>query len=74
MAGKVIQHPSATNTPAMTIAEAVGLSDQMADCCLMWTDHEGNMHIGWSKQGNADLAAYGVVLQHIAATRLVENE
>ena len=71
---KVIQHPSATNTPAMTVAEAVGLSDQMADCCIMWTDHDGNMNIGWSKQSNADLACYAVVLQHIAATRIIDAE
>lgn len=74
MAGKVIQHPSAENTPQMTIAEALGLSDQMVDCCVMWTDDRGNMHIGWSRQSNADLAAYAVVLQHLAAARLIEEE
>ena len=71
---QVIQHPSATNTPAMTVAEAVGLGDQMADCCIMWTDHDGNMHIGWSRQTNADLACYAVVLQHIAAVRIIGDE
>jgi hypothetical protein len=58
----------------MTVAEAVGLSDQMADCCIMWTSHDGNMHIAWSRQSNADLAAYGVVLSSIAASRLIETE
>lgn len=71
---RVIQHPSSINTPSMTVAEAVGMSDQMNDCCIMWTDRVGNMHIGWSKQSNADLACFAVVLQHIAATRLLEQE
>lgn len=71
MIGKVIQHPSATNTPAMTVAEAIGLADKMVDVCIMWTDHDGNMHIGWSKQTNADLACYGVVLNYIAANRII---
>lgn len=74
MIGKVIQHPSAESTPAMTVAEAVGLSDQMADCCIMWTDLDGNMHIGWSRQEKADLAAYGVVLSYIAANRIIGGE
>jgi hypothetical protein len=74
MAPKVVQHPSAENTPSMTVAEAVGISDQMADCCIMWTDHDGNMHIGWSRQSNADLACYAVVLQHIAASRIIAEE
>ena len=72
MAGKVVQHPSATSTPAMTVAEALGMSDQMMDCCIMWTDRDGNMHVGWSKQTGADLAAYGVVLSSIAASQLME--
>lgn len=72
MNSRVIQHPSSTNTPGMTVAEAVGLSDQMIDCCIMWTDAAGNMHIGWSRQSNADLACYAVALQHIAGTRLLE--
>lgn len=74
MGQKVIQHPSSTNTPAMTVAEAVGLSNEMADCCIMWTDHDGRMHIGWSKQTNADLACYAVVLQHVAAVRIIDDE
>lgn len=72
--GKVVQHPSAENTPHMTVAEALGLSDQMVDCCVMWTDQDGRVHIGWSKQSNADLAAYAVVLQYIAANRLIGDE
>ena len=70
---KVIQHPSSTNTPSMTVAEAVGLSDQMADCCIMWTDENGVMHIGWSKMGDYDLAGYAVALQHIAASRIIND-
>ena len=73
MNGKVIQHPSATNTPQMTLAECIGLGDQVADCCVMFTDTDGNMHIAWSKQTNEILAAYAVVLQHIAASRIIED-
>ena len=58
----------------MTVAEAGGLADQMADVCIMWTGHDGNMHIAWSRQTNADLAAYAVVLQHIAASRITADE
>lgn len=71
---RVVQHPSAVNTPTMTVAEAVGLADQMADVCIMWTAHDGNMHIAWSRMSNADLAACAVVLGHIAAARLIETE
>lgn len=71
---KVVLHPSAESTPSMTVAEAVGMSDQMADCCIMFTDLEGDMHIAWSKQTDADLAAYGVVLSALAAARLIADD
>jgi hypothetical protein len=46
----------------------------MTDVCVMFTDHSGNYHIAWSKLSNVDLAAYGAVLTHMAACRLVEVE
>jgi len=73
---KIVQHPSANTSPVSTCAEALGIaqSGMMGDCCVMWTDDAGNFHIGWSKMGNADLAAYGAVLTHMAARRLIEYE
>ena len=71
---RIIQHPAAENTPLMTMAEALGHAQEgrMADCVVMFTDTDGQMHIAWSKQSNADLAAAAVVLAQIAATRLAE--
>ena len=71
---RIIQHPGAESTPLMTVADALGIAQEgrMMDCVLMFTDTEGQMHIAWSKQSNADLAASAVVLAHIAATRLAE--
>lgn len=71
---RVVMHPSATQNPTMTVAEAMGMTDQMADCIIMFTDHDGKMHVAWSNQGNADLAAYGVALTHIAASRLIDDD
>lgn len=74
---RIVQHPAnAKTTPLSTCAEAVGIAQagQMVDCIVMWTDERGNIHIGWSAQSNADLAAYGVVLTHIAGSRLLEIE
>lgn len=70
--GKIIQHPSAESTPQMTLADALGIAQagEMVDCCVMFTDQLGQMHIAWSRQSDADLAANAVVLAHIAATRL----
>jgi hypothetical protein len=45
----------------------------MADCLFMYTDMAGAMHIAWSRQSNADLAAVAVVLSRIAADRLIED-
>lgn len=73
--GKVVCHPSSDNraTPLMRIAEAMDLAAQMETVCIMWTDERGNFHIGWSKMSASDLAAYGAVLTHVAASRLVED-
>lgn len=71
---KIIQHPGIDSTPLMTLGEAVGFAQdgRMTDCCVMFTDTDGQMHIAWSKQSNADLAANAVVLAYIAASRLAE--
>lgn len=73
--GKVVCHPAADDkaTPLMRIAEALDLAEQMQSVCIMWTDQRGNYHIGWSSQMLSDLAAYGAVLTHVAASKLVEE-
>ena len=70
---KIVLHPGVESTPQMTLAEALGHVHVMADCLVMFTDTKGQMHIAWSDQSNADLAASAVVLSHLAATRLVED-
>ena len=73
---KIVQHPSAEISPVSTCAETLGIaqSGQMRQCCIMWVDEDGNYHLGWSKMSNQDLAAYGVILTHVAGSRLVEFE
>jgi hypothetical protein len=44
----------------------------MHQLCVLWTDRDGNFHIGWSKMSNVDLAAFGTVLTHMAGARLIE--
>jgi hypothetical protein len=74
---KIVTHPSAGGSPEALIAEALGIaqSGQMADMVVLWVDKErGNYRICWSSCGNHDLAAYGAVLTHVAASRLIEEE
>lgn len=76
VARKVHQHPGIESTPIMTLAEAVGIAQagEMQDVCVMYTDKNGAMHIAWSQQSDADLAAYSVVLSNVAAARLIGDE
>jgi hypothetical protein len=71
---KIVQHPGCANTPLMTIAEVLGFAQEgrVADCVVIFTDTDGEMHIAWSKQTNADLAASAVVLTTIAASKIME--
>lgn len=71
---KIVQHPSSTNTPIMTISDALGRAQagEISDVLIVFTDTAGRMNIAWSKQSNEDLAAAAVVLSHIAASRLMD--
>lgn len=71
---KIIQHPGTSNTPLMTISDALGRAQagEVADVLIIFTDNNGRMHVAWSKQSNEDLAANAVILAHIAATRLLD--
>ena len=71
---KIVQHPNAEGTPLSTCAEALGVAQSglMVDCCIMWADRDGNYHLGWSNMSNVDLAAYAILLSHVAGRRLVE--
>lgn len=73
---KIVCHPAAdaSATPQMRVSEALGLTDDMETVCIVWTDRRGNVHIGWSKMSDSDLAAYGAVLTHVAATKLCEEQ
>lgn len=73
---KIVHHPSAETSPVSTCAEALGIaqSGMMDQCVVLWTCQDGNFHIGWSMMNNCDLAAYGAVLTHMAASRLIEYE
>lgn len=71
---KIIQHPSSAYTPSVVVSEAVGLMDRMEDAVILWTDKEtGEIHVGWSKQRPADLAAYAIVLHEIARSQVIQS-
>lgn len=72
MTFEVIQHPSAENTPLMTIADALARAQagEMASVCVIYETPDGTMRIACSKQTMKDVAAFSVVLARIASKRL----
>ncbi len=73
MISKIVQHPN-SRSPQATVAEALGIAQAggMTDCCVMFADQDGVLHIAWHGS-NSDLAAYAVVLSRIAADRLIAD-
>ncbi len=71
---KIVQHPSSDRTPIVLVSEAVELMARMEDAVILWTDREtGEMHVGWSQQTAADLAAYAIVLHEIARSQVIQS-
>ncbi len=70
--GRIVIHPGAEQTPLNTLVEVLDIAQggRMVDCIIMFTDADGKMHLAWSRQSNADLAAAAVVLQAAALDRL----
>jgi len=73
---KIVHHPSAETSPVSILAEGLSIAQAgiMQNCCVLWTDQDGNYHVGWSRANNVELAAFGAVLTHMAANRLIEYE
>ena len=73
-ARKIVPHPGVFRTPEITIMEALGvaMNGEMQDCIVIFTDTNGEMHISWSKQSGADLAAAALILEKVALAELTK--